>query len=451
VRAFFTQVGGSSIYDDVVYEGQSIEMERLWLWVARNIPGLSPSHREAVMRRHGLSAEELAAVAASANARYAALDAARQANPPFIESADWMRLPLTGYPDFSVWQPYLDEILSHPAPDAFRARHNFRATISVPGFHVTTWFDIFLTSVLAAFTDIHSRVGNQRLWIGPNGHYFVYERNFWPRDPYFEWFDHWLKGEPTRIVEEPAVFYSPRAWVADHKNYVATDWRHAEHWPPPGTVQRRLYLTEDGRLSADGPSGDARSYLYDPNRPMLTLGGRNMLIDSGPRDQRPVQVLPNYGLSYRSEVLDEDLTIAGAVDVTLHIQSNCRDTDFVAKLIELRPDGCAMLLMDGVVRAMYRNAAAGPQHLSPDQVYQVTIQLGDIHHTFAAGSRLQVDITSSNFPRRARNTNSGNAVLANDTAADIRIATNIVHHREEWPSFIVLPLLPTSLAERGTS
>src|SRR6266540_3329528 len=76
LRAFFAQAGGSSIYDDVVCEGGSIEMERLWLWVAKNIPGLSPSHREAVMRRHGMSAEELAAVAASANVRYTALDAA---------------------------------------------------------------------------------------------------------------------------------------------------------------------------------------------------------------------------------------------------------------------------------------------------------------------------------------------------------------------------------------
>jgi putative CocE/NonD family hydrolase len=134
VRAFFAQVGGSSIYDDVVYEGQSIEMERLWLWVARNIPGLSQSHREAVMRRHGLNAEQLADIAESATARYRALDAARQANPPFIDSAEWMHLPLIGYPDCSVWQPYLDEILSHPTPDAFRARHNFRTTINVPGF-----------------------------------------------------------------------------------------------------------------------------------------------------------------------------------------------------------------------------------------------------------------------------------------------------------------------------
>jgi hypothetical protein len=102
--------------------------------VARNIPGLSPSHREAVMRRHGLSAEQLTAVAASANARYLALDAARQTTPPFIESADWMRLPLSGYPDFSVWQPYLDEILRHPAPDEFRAGIIFVRRSTCPDF-----------------------------------------------------------------------------------------------------------------------------------------------------------------------------------------------------------------------------------------------------------------------------------------------------------------------------
>jgi putative CocE/NonD family hydrolase len=242
-------------------------------------------------------------------------------------------------------------------------------------------------------------------------------------------------------MDEPAVYYSPRSFVADQKNYVANDWRHSESWPPPGTVQQKLYLTGDGRLSADGQEGEARSYLYDPHRPIPMLGGRNMLIEGGPRDQRPVQALPNYGLSYRSKVLDHDLTIAGSVDIVLHIQSNCRDTDFVTKLIELRADGRAMLLMDGVVRAMYRDAAGGPQHLVPDQVYPLTIHLGDIHHTFVARSRLQVDITSSNFPRRVRNTNSGNATLADDTAADIRIATNTVHHRAAQPSFLVLPVL----------
>ena len=166
-----------------------------------------------------------------------------------------------------------------------------------------------------------------------------------------------------------------------------------------------------------------------------------MLIAAGPRDQRPVQALPNYGVIYRGERLAEDLTIAGAVRVTLHVQSSCRDTDFVAKLIEVEPDGRAMLLMDGVVRAMYRDGATEPQYLAPDRVYRLTINLADIHHTVRAGNRIQVDVTSSNFPRRARNTNSGNPVLAHDTEAAIRIATNTVHHADLTPSFVELPVL----------
>ena len=440
LRAFFAQAGASSIYDDVVYEGQSIELERLWLWVARNIPGLSSSHRDAVVQRFGLSSAELDVAAASAAARYARLEAARQADPPYIDSPDWMRLPLSGYPDFSTWQAFLDEIITHPAPDAFRAAHNFRRTIEIPGFHVTSWFDIFQTSVLAAFNDIQSRVGNQKLWIGPNEHYFVYHRNFWPRDPYFAWFDYWLKGEPTGIMDEPAVHYSPRAWVEDREAYIPDDWRHAERWPPGEARPRRLYLRGDGSLAADGSGGAARRYRYDPRRPIPTLGGRNMLIDAGPRDQRLVQRLPNYGLIYCGGALREELTIGGEVRVTLSVQSDCPDTDFAAKLIDLHPDGSAMLLMDGVIRAMYRDPSGEPRHLIPDRVERLTINLGHISHTFGAGHRIEVDVTSSNFPRRARNTNSGHQILANDTSAEIRVAINTIHHDGKTPSFLDLPV-----------
>jgi len=185
----------------------------------------------------------------------------------------------------------------------------------------------------------------------------------------------------------------------------------------------------------------ARSYDYDPRRPIPTLGGRNMLIDAGPRDQRPAQSLPGYGPIYRSEELPRGLTIAGNVRLTLHIQSSCPDTDFVAKLIELKPDGRAMLLMDGVVRAMYRDPSGEPRHLVPGQVVKLTIDLGHIHHTFRAGHRIEVDVTSSNFPRRARNTNSGHPVLADDGENDIRVATNTVHHAETTPSYIELSVL----------
>ena len=441
LRAFFAQAGGSSIYDDVVCEGQSIEMERLWLWVAKNIPGLSASHRAAVMQRFRIGAAELDAAAERAAARYARLDAARAAEPPFIGSPDWMHLPLVGYPDCATWQPFLDEIITHPAPDSFRARHNFRATIDIPGFHVTSWFDIFQTSVIAAFQDIQARTGTQKLWVGPNDHYFVYAENFWARDPYFEWFDYWLKDQPTGLVAEPALFYSPRAWVPDRARYLPDDWRHAERWPPPGVTPHRLYLRGDGSLDEEGPDGAPRGYTYDRRGPVPTLGGRNMLIEPGSLDQRPAQALPDYGLVYRGAPLREDLTIAGNVRVTLHVQSDCPDTDFVAKLVELMPDGRAMLLMDGVIRAMYRDPSEGPLPLAPDRVTKVTIDLGHIHHIFQPGSRIEVDVTSSNFPRRARNTNSGNPVLARDGEAAIRVAANTVHHATRTPSFIELPVL----------
>jgi len=449
VGAFFTQVGGSSIYDDVVYEGDSIELERLWLWVANNIPGLSASHRAAVQARLGLDPEAFDAAARAARERYTALDGARHERPPYVGCEAWMHLPLLGYPEFSLTQPYLDELLSHPVRDSFRARHDFRATIDVPGFHVTSWFDIFLTSVVRAFQDIQARVGNQRLWIGPNAHYFVYERQFWPRDPFFEWFDHWLRDRPAPIMDEPAVHYSPRAWVANTDGYRAEDWRHAETWPPPGSTERRWHLGADGAIvdvaaastSAGGVAAGARSFVYDPMRPVPSLGGRNMTITAGARDQRSVQDHDDYGLIYTSDPLSGPVTVAGPVRANVQFESDCPDTDVVVKLIELQPDSRAVLLMDGVQRVMLRGGATEPRRLTPGEVVEVEVGLGDIHHTFPAGSRIEVDVTSSNFPRRMRNTNSGNLLMAADGPEAVRVATNTVHHGGARPSSLTLTAL----------
>ena len=116
----------------------------------------------------------------------------------------------------------------------------------------------------------------------------------------------------------------------------------------------------------------------------------------------------------------------------LHAGSDCPDTIFIAKLIEVTPDG----------RTMYRYAEKGPQRLARSEIYAFEVDLSDIYHTFRAGSCIQVDITRSNFPRRARNTNSGDAVLAADGNADIRIATNSVYHAGETLSCVALPVFP---------
>lgn len=451
VQAFYAQVGGASIYNDVVYEGHSIELERLWLWVGFNTRGLSAAHRSTVAERFGLTPSEVDEHIQGAWQRFRALSKAADsdfnsnlgsdhdaATVPFLtSSADWMHLPLTGYPDFSVVQPFLDEILTHPTTDDFRQGHDFVPTIEVPGFHATSWYDVFMPSVLRAYQELQARVGNQKLWIGPNAHYFIYDRRFWlDRVPYFEWFGHWLKDEPTELIEEAPVYFCTRSWVDDPDTLTPTDWAHTTEWPPPGVETRRLYLTGDGALTAGGPGGPSRSFDYDPHHPVPTIGGRNMSIEGGSLDQRPAQALPHYGLTYTGDPLDHDVTIAGRAVVAAHVGSDCPDTDFVAKLIEVHPDGRAMLLMDGVVRAMYRNHTGEPEHLEPGEVYAIAIELGDIHHTLRAGSRIQVDITSSNFPRRIRNTNSGHPIVAADSDTDIRVAHNVVHHSPDHPTFL---------------
>jgi putative CocE/NonD family hydrolase len=243
-------------------------------------------------------------------------------------------------------------------------------------------------------------------------------------------------------MDRPAVHYSPRAWVEDRAGYVADDWRYSERWPPRDARPAAFLPARRRDADTGRPGGAARGYTYDPRRPVPTLGGRNMLIDAGPRDQRPARALPDYGLVYRGETLADDLTIAGEVRATLHAGSDCPDTDFIVKLIEVWPDGRAMLLMDGVVRALYRDGN-GPngRPLEPGRVYQLHLSLAHLHHTVRKGHRLEVDVTSSNFPRRARNTNSGHALLANDVEADIRVAQNSIHHTAATPSFIEIPVL----------
>ena len=266
--------------------------------------------------------------------------------------------------------------------------------------------------------------------------------NFWPRDPYFEWFDYWLKDQPSALIDEPAVFYSPRAWVEDRAGYrpgrlaacraLAAARRHR----PSGSI-----CAATAASAAIAEVVRPRSYRYDPRRPIPTLGGRNMLIDAGPRDQRPAQALPDYGLIYRGEPLDarsddrRQCPRHPACPIRLPRHRLCRQADRGnARRARHAADG------RGDPRDVPRPVAE-PQPLTPGRVCRVTIDLGDIHHTFRAGSRIEVDVTSSNFPRRARNTNSGHPVLANDGEADIRVATNTVHHGPATPSFVELPVL----------
>jgi putative CocE/NonD family hydrolase len=243
----------------------------------------------------------------------------------------------------------------------------------------------------------------------------------------------------------------------------ANEWRTANTWPPPGTSPQRWYLRagrsgsatslNDGILSREkpGPGAAPERYTYDPARPVSTLGGNTLYcgkrrsssgeenpdfsITAGPRDQRAVEA---ECLTYTSEPLAGDLDIVGPVSATLFASSSCVDTDFVARLCDVFPDGRSILVVDGILRARYRKGRFKPRLLKPKEVYRFDIDLWPTAWRFAAGHRLRVSVTSSNFPRFDRNLNTGEEPGRGST---MKVAINRVFHDRDYPSHLVLPVL----------
>jgi putative CocE/NonD family hydrolase len=156
-------------------------------------------------------------------------------------------------------------------------------------------------------------------------------------------------------------------------------------------------------------------------------------------DQRRVEARDDV-LCYSTPVLDQPLEVTGHVSLTLFVSSSARDTDFTGKLVDVFPDGRAIFLTDGILRARYRNSLADPEPLTPEQVYEVTLDLSVTSNVFRPGHRIRLEVSSSNFPRFDRNTNTGGTV-AEDGPEDVRVAVNRVLHGPEHPSRLVLPVI----------
>ena len=125
--------------------------------------------------------------------------------------------------------------------------------------------------------------------------------------------------------------------------------------------------------------------------------------------------------------------------VTLYASSSARDTDFTGKLVDVSPDGYARNLTDGIIRARYRNPRTSASLLQPGQVYEFNIDLWATSNLFRKGHQIRVEISSSNFPRFDRNTNTGEPI---GTDGDFVSALQTVHHTAEYPSHVTLPIVP---------
>ena len=159
---------------------------------------------------------------------------------------------------------------------------------------------------------------------------------------------------------------------------------------------------------------------------------------SGPQDRRAVERRDDI-LVYTSDPLDEDLEVTGPVSMTLYASSSAPDTDFTCALVDVHPDGQAIILCEGLRRARFRDSIENPTLIEPGRVYQYTIDMWETSNLFRAGHRIRVEVSSSNFPRFDRNLNTGGQPGMD---ADMKVAHQTVYHDTERPSHVTLPVIP---------
>ncbi len=360
---------------------------------------------------------------------------------------------------------YFDWI-EHSTNDEFwkdRAFNTRYARVNVPACNVGGWYDVFLGGTLENFARMRREGGSaaardgQRLIIGPWGHGSTYGpypdhsyKVFGPddgldlADVQLRFFARHLKGERNGIDEEPPV----RLFVMGENR-----WREASDWPLPGTQYTRWYLHgpdgpgEPRGLSPERPREEAPDEIvYDPSDPAPTVGGPTSLpallfgTSSGPHDQRRIEGRPDV-LVYTSDPLQAPLEVTGPLRVKLFAATSAVDTDFVAKLTDVLPDGVSRILAEGVLRARYREGYDAPRLVEPGVVNEYDIDLVATANVFQAGHRIRLLITSSSFPRFDRNPNTGHA-LGVDGPADLRPAKQTIFHDPERPSHVLLPVVP---------
>jgi predicted acyl esterase len=326
--------------------------------------------------------------------------------------------------------------------------------IRIPIYNVGGWYDIFNNGNPYNFAWLQNQGsegarGNQKLFMGPFGHGNLSGGLAYPgadtmmanADQELRWWDYWLKGIDNGIMDEPPVRYFMMAAAEkgaySSKNRLLT----SANWPP-ASREVRYYPTPDHGLMPRVPTAeDAKiSYRDDPTNPVPTAGGANLTFDRGPMDQRAIPGRPDY-LRFETPALDHDLAVAGHVSVEVWGATDGPDTDFMAKLVDVYPDGYEAIVLDAPIRARYRYGRAPDdiRMMTPGAPEKLVIDMWNTAITFEKGHRIELVITSSNSPRFEVNRNNG--APPGDTSTPARVATNTVYLDREHPTALVLPVI----------
>jgi putative CocE/NonD family hydrolase len=390
--------------------------------------------------------------------------------------------PLRFAPDYESW---LVEAMSHGDNDSFwtdmgsSVVDHVAEYKDVPVYLVGGWYDSWAaqTANLNYVELSKAKKSVPRLIMGPWTHggqrrSFAGEAEF-GRDAAIDleafqlrWFDRWLKGVDNGVDREPPV----RIFVMgggdarrtpEGRIFVGGRWREETEWPLSRARPTPYYLQAGGGLSTETPRGiSATHYLFDPRRPVPTIGGNlsssTGLMDAGALDQRcrkdvwrcederPLSAR-NDVLVFRTPPLDRDMEVTGRLVVKLWASSSAVDTDFTAKLMDVYPPsadfpaGFDLNVGDSIVRARYRDSLTRATPMKPGQVYAFTIELYPTSLVFKQGHRIRLDVSSSNFPRFDANPNTGEPLNDNRRWT---VAENAIFHDAEHPSHILLPVVP---------
>jgi uncharacterized protein len=376
----------------------------------------------------------------------------------------YRHLPLVEWGErLKAGAPYLAEYLAHPNYDSYWAATDLRpkfGEVDVPMLHVGSWYDVFQYDTLTMYAGLRAHARSeqarqaQRMLMGPWAHLLPYamptskgsgEIDFGPEalielhQIQLRWFDHFLKGAPNGVIDEPAV----RLFVMGDNR-----WRDENEWPLARTRYTKIYLrgggranslNGDGALAFDAPGEEpADNYIYDPDDPVPTRGGTTLAIRPGVFDQTEIEKRDDV-LVYTSKVLESDIEVTGPITMRLFAASSAPDTDFTAKLVDVRPDNYAQNIAGGIVRARFRESLSAPALITPGRVYEYAIDLWATSQVFKAGHRIRLEVSSSNFPHFDRNPNTGHRF---GTDAEMLTARQTVFHDGRYPSHIVLPVIP---------
>jgi predicted acyl esterase len=325
--------------------------------------------------------------------------------------------------------------------------------IHIPIWHNAGWYDIFNDGnryfTYLQYHGAKGARGNQKLTIAAAGHGGLqgdieYPQQSGLRGPNDEmrWWDYWLKGIDTGIMDEPPVTYFMMA--SGRKGHPSDLSRviKAAGWPP-ASRETRYYLAPGLALATQAPvvAEAKQSYRDDPNNPVKSVGGANLTQAAGPMDQRAIGKRADY-LRFESPVLTKSVAIAGHVSVELYAATDGPDTDFMVKLVDVYPDGYEAIVLDAPIRTRYRfgRMPDDVRMMTPNVPEKLTIDLWETAITFEPGHKIAVHVASTGSTKYEVNPNTGELFGLKPTK-DPRIATNTIYFDKDHPSAIVLPVI----------